>query len=306
MLVAISQIQAVCIRNLPCMVNNCLLAFAQKTKWHCNSLLPAFFRALMRCGRFFWVVARNATFRVFLFALQHWFLNLLQGIGVLRWANATCIVLVMATESNTLAGVIFLVARIQSIAWTSLTTTINCQQKNSGEGPSGNKGELPHSRRSSPKGLLGGGVLFFSDPSRVSRRKHSLSAGAGFVPGRWGFVAWGFVPDWVFRISPPSSLSFIIWLANHTLSAHCACPRPSNKNLPSPRRHHENPKATPPKKLDTNVTTENCHASPINWDATSSVGHQVGAAFCLQSLFCLRLTMRKKKKATRRRGVEGT
>ena len=43
MLVAFSQIQAVCIHNLPCMVNNGLLAFAQKTKWHCNSLLPAFF-----------------------------------------------------------------------------------------------------------------------------------------------------------------------------------------------------------------------------------------------------------------------
>ena len=39
-------------------------------------------------------------------------------------------------------------------------------------------------------------------------------------------------------------------------------------------------------------------------DANPSVGHQMGAAFCLQRLFCLRLTMRNKK-ATRRRGVEG-
>ena len=96
-----------------------------------------------------------------------------------------------------------------------------------------------------------GGCCFFCDPSRISRRKRSLSAGAGFVPGRRGFVAWGFVPDWVFRISPPppSSLSFIIWSTNHTRSAHCPCPRPSNKKLPSPRRHRENPKATPPKKI---------------------------------------------------------
>ena len=41
------------------------LAFAQKTKWHCNSLLPAFFLALLHCARFFFVVAQNATFRVF-------------------------------------------------------------------------------------------------------------------------------------------------------------------------------------------------------------------------------------------------
>ena len=35
------------------MVNNCLLAFAQNTKWNCNSLLPALFLALLCCARFF-------------------------------------------------------------------------------------------------------------------------------------------------------------------------------------------------------------------------------------------------------------
>ena len=55
MLVVSSQVQAVCIQNLPCMLNNRLLAFAQKTKRALQFPVPgpASFRTLVRCG---WVL----------------------------------------------------------------------------------------------------------------------------------------------------------------------------------------------------------------------------------------------------------
>ena len=101
----------------------------------------------------------------------------------------------MTTESNTLAGVFSLLLSYIAIQ-NSTNVSNNDNQlstiKTLAKGQVETKENFPvlTGPVQTPKGLLGGGC-FFCDPSRVSRRNRSLSAGAGFVPGRRGFVAWG-------------------------------------------------------------------------------------------------------------------
>ena len=160
-----------------CMTNNRLLAFAQKTKRHCNSLFPASFRTLMPCGRFFWVVARNAVFRVFclLCNIDFW---------ICFWGLVFC-------DEQTLLSCFCNDGRIQHFSRHSFPC---CSHTRHSMNVSNNNSQLPtikpwrmatlKQRKTSPfsqvqsKGFAGegpGGVLFFFVTLRASRDETAAS-----------------------------------------------------------------------------------------------------------------------------------
>ena len=188
--------------------------------------------------------------------------------------------LVMTTESNALTGIIFFVARItyRNVSnYDSQLSTVKTLANGQIEKQKKER-ELSRFRRCSPKGFLGGGggAVFLRPFAHLVTKPQGLDSSLGDVGSLLGVSRLTESS----RFYSPSSHVFsdLKRLANRT---HCAPARgpPTKKSL-SPRRHRDDPKATPPKGFGHLTSRPKLRCSHKNPGCNFQRAPPKGAAFC--------------------------